>query len=53
MSYRAIVYWSGCSEGTGETEEEALSNAEYYIPIDANTDSTEVFCESFDCEDED
>lgn len=45
MSYRAIIYWSGCSEGTGETEEEALSNVELNMPIDANADSTEVFCD--------
>ena len=45
MSYRAIIYWSSRSEGIGETEEEALSNAEYYMPIDANTDSFETFYE--------
>lgn len=50
--YRAIVYWSGCSEGYGNTEEEALSNAEYNMPLDANTDSCETFCEH-DWSDED
>lgn len=43
--YRAICYYSGYSEGYGDTKEEALSNAEYNIPLDANADSFETFCE--------
>lgn len=48
MSYKAIIYWSGYSEGYGETEEEALSDAEYNMPLAANTDSTEIICEDGD-----
>lgn len=43
--YRAICYYSGYAEGCGETEEEALSNAEYNVPLDANVDSFDTFCE--------
>lgn len=43
--YRAICFYSGYSEGHGETEEEALNNAEYNIPLDADVDSFETFCE--------
>lgn len=43
--YRAICYYSGYSEGYGDTKEEALDNAEYNIPLDANADSFETFCE--------
>lgn len=50
--YRAVIFWSGTSEGYGDTEEEALVNAEYNMPIDANTDSTEIFCEDYEDEDE-
>ena len=50
MSYKAIIYWSGYSEGYGETEEEALSNAEYNMPLAANTDTTEIICEGSDAE---
>lgn len=50
--YRAICYYSGYSEGYGDTKEEALSNAEYNIPLDANADSTEIFCEDYEDEDE-
>ncbi|MBP5362722.1 MAG: hypothetical protein J6Y71_06870 [Ruminococcus sp.] len=50
--YRAICYYSGYSEGYGETEEEALDNAEYNIPLDANADSFETFCEDSDEDDE-
>ena len=51
--YRAICYYSGYSEGYGDTEEEALSNAEYNIPLDATADSFETFCEDSDEDDKD
>ena len=50
--YKAIIYYSGCSEGYGDTEEEALNSAENNMPIDANTDSFETFHED-DWSDED
>jgi len=46
--YRAICYYSGYSEGHGDTEEEAIADAEYHIPLDADADSFETFCEECD-----
>ena len=46
--YRAICYYSGYSEGYGDTKEEAIANAEYHIPLDADADSFETFCEDSD-----
>lgn len=43
--YRTICYYSGYSEGYGNTEEEAIADAEYNIPLDATADSFETFCE--------
>lgn len=51
--YRAICYYSGYSEGYGDTEEEAIEDAEYHIPLDANADSFETFCEDSDEDEED
>ena len=50
--YRAICYYSGYSEGYGDTEE-ALADAEFHIPIDACADSFETFCEDSDEVEED
>ena len=43
--YRAICYYSGYCEGVGDTEEEAIAAAEYNVPLDADADSYEIFCE--------
>lgn len=50
--YRAVIFWTGTSEGCGDTEEEALANAEYYVPIDADTENTEIFCEDYEDDEE-
>ena len=51
--YRAICFYSGYSEGYGDTEEEAREDAEYHIPLDADADSFEIFCEDSDEDEED
>ena len=51
--YRVICYYSGYSEGYGDTEEEAIADAEYNIPLDANADSFETFCEDSGEDEED
>lgn len=43
--YRAICYYSGYCEGVGNTEEEAIADAENNVPLDATPDSYETFCE--------
>ena len=50
--YRAICYYSGYSEGYGDTKEEAIADAEYHIPLDADADSFETFCEDSDDDEE-
>lgn len=43
--YRAICYYSGSCEGVGDTEEEAIADAENNVPLDATPDSYETFYE--------
>lgn len=50
--YRVICYYSGSCEGVGDTEEEAIANAEYHIPLNADADSFETFCEDSDEDEE-
>ncbi len=45
MKYRVICYFSGYCEGTGDTEEEAMADAEINVPLNADPDSYETFCE--------
>lgn len=40
--YRAICFYSGYSEGYGDIEEEAIADAEYHIPLDADADGFET-----------
>ena len=51
--YRAICYYSGYAEGYGDTKEEAIADAEYHIPLDANEECFETFCEDSDEDEED
>lgn len=43
--YKVICYYSGYCEGIGDTEEEAIADAENNVPLDATPDSYETFCE--------
>lgn len=43
--YRVICYYSGWSEGVGDTEEEAMADAEENMPINADPESYDTFVE--------
>lgn len=50
--YRVICYYSGYCEGIGNTEEEAIADAENNVPLDATPDSYEIFCEDYEDDEE-